>query len=288
VDLFKSIVLGIVEGVTEFLPVSSTGHLKLCEHWMGQLVNSEFASTFDIFIQIGAIAAVVVYFRDRILQLLTGKTRHESESTALPVPGFGGDEPPVQRHYVLMMIGLATLPLAIGYFLAKRTEGYLTQHPSAEALWIAAALGIGGVLMIVIELLRPIPKTTRMEAMTWKQSLTVGMCQILAAVFPGTSRSAATIMPGLLVGMSRQTAAEFSFFLAIPAMAAACGIKLLHFLHHSHATGKEWLLLIIGTLVSFLVAWIVIAAFMGYVRKHNFIPFGVYRIILCMVVLLVH
>jgi undecaprenyl-diphosphatase len=278
-DLIKTLVLGVVEGLTEFLPVSSTGHLKLADQWMGPVVNEHFANSFEIFIQIGAIAAVVVYFRRRIAQLLTGKSEP-------PLSGFEqpGNEPEPDRMHAIWMIILGTLPLGVGYFGAKKSDKYLEAHPSAAAMWITAALAIGGVIIIVIEMLRPVVTTKRMERMTWKQALGVGICQILAAVFPGTSRSAATIMPGLLGGMSRETAAEFSFFLAIPAMCAACGIKMLKFAKEHHA-GDEWMLLMIGTIVSFLVAWIVIAAFMGYIRRHNFVPFGIYRIVLAGVVL---
>jgi undecaprenyl-diphosphatase len=295
-DLVKAVVLGIVEGLTEFLPVSSTGHLKLCERWFGEIVDPHFANAFDIFIQIGAIAAVVVYFRRRILQLLTGRgeqklTGYEAahpaaaatQPAALPTESYTGREPERDRTWAILMVILGTLPLAVGYFAAKKSDKYLEAHPGAEVTWIALALAIGGVAMVLIELFRPVVVTKRMEGMTWKQALAIGACQILAAVFPGTSRSAATIMPGLVGGLSRETAAEFSFFLAIPAMTAACGIKLLKFAREHH-TSSDWMLLTVGTLVSFLVAWVVIAGFMGYIRRHSFTPFGIYRILLAAVV----
>lgn len=295
-DLVKAIVLGIVEGLTEFLPVSSTGHLKLCEQWFGEIVNPLFANSFDIFIQIGAIAAVVVYFRHRILQLLTGRgekklTGYEAAHAggekdapeALPTPDFGGREPESARLWAIWMVILGTLPLGVGYFAAKKSDKFLEAHPTQEVIWIALSLAIGGVIMVLIELFRPVVVTKRMEGMTWKQALAIGACQILAAVFPGTSRSAATIMPGMVGGLSRETAAEYSFFLAIPAMTAACGVKLLKFAKEHHAA-NEWMLLAVGTLVSFLVAWVVIAAFMGYIRRHSFVSFGIYRIILAAVV----
>jgi undecaprenyl-diphosphatase len=151
---------------------------------------------------------------------------------------------------------------------------------------IAAALLIGGVAMAVIEWLPLNVTTRRIERVTWKQALGIGAAQVLAAVFPGTSRSAATIMAGLVGGLSRPAAAEFSFFLAIPAMGAACTYKLLKFLHQGVPPASQILLLIIGTLVSFLVAWAVIALFMGYIRRHSFLPFAIYRIALGVVVLL--
>jgi len=172
------------------------------------------------------------------------------------------------------MIILATLPILVtGLFVGKVSEK-LEEHPSA----IALALLIGGVIMIAIEWL-PIGVTTRrMEDITWRQALLIGCCQILAALFPGTSRSAATIMPGLAAGLSRPAATEFSFFLAIPAMFAACGYKLLKYAKDNHPDTNQLLLLAVGTVVSFMVAWVVIAGFMAYIRRHTFVSFGWYRI----------
>lgn len=295
-DLLKAFILGIIEGVTEFLPVSSTGHLKLAEHWMGELVSKSFADNFDIFIQIGAILAVVVYFRRKILYLLglggpeplapVTDTSVQAPTDPTPVsvvPGVGGTR---DRVRVLALIALATAPLAVGYLAAKKSEAYLAAHPAIEPLAIAGALGIGGVLMILIEVFRPRAKTESMEAMTWKQALIIGLCQILAAVFPGTSRSAATIMPALCLGVSRPVAAEFSFFLAIPAMTAAAGVKLIKFLKSGDATTSQLLLLGIGTVTAFAVAYVVVAGFMGFIRRYSFVPFGVYRIVLAVVVVL--
>jgi undecaprenyl-diphosphatase len=305
--LLKAIVLGIVEGVTEFLPVSSTGHLLLCERWMG--VNLEdpgsFWKTFAVFIQIGAILAVVVYFRRRILDLLLG--RREGARTPLEISQAARavaaskssgalamgqtldyqtalDEDlitPAQRLNAVLMVLLATVPvLVIGYL----THDWIEANLESPKIIGYALLG-GGVAMILIELLPTQVTTRRIERISWKQALGIGLAQVLAAVFPGTSRSAATIMGGMLAGLSRPAAAEFSFFLAIPAMFAACGYSLLKWVRNAHPTAHEVLLLIIGTLVSFLVAYAVIAAFMGYIRRHNFIPFAVYRIILGIVVL---
>ena len=302
-DLLKAIILGIVEGVTEFLPISSTGHLVLCERWMGIDLHdpSGFWSMFTVFIQIGAIAAVAVYFRARILELLRGQpdrrltpleisenvtARAMSQATGIAGGGSGdvdADDTPVtaaQRGYAVLMILLASTPLVIAYFADKWAEKNLTQP------WvIGLALAIGGIAMIVIEWLPLNVTTRRIERITWRQALGIGAAQVLAAVFPGTSRSAATIMAGLVAGLSRPAAAEFSFFLAIPAMGAACLYKLLKVLKHGVPPAHQVLLLVIGTLVSFLVAWVVIAGFMAYIRRHNFIPFAVYRILLGGVVL---
>ena len=311
-ELLIAIILGVVEGVTEFLPVSSTGHLLLCQRWMGVNLGDGFWSMFTVFIQIGAIAAVVVYFRERILELLRGQperrltpleisqSARRQASAAAQAPAATGpearpalgyyhadvladDTPPTaaQRGYAMLMIILASSPLVVAYF----AQGWAEKHMNSPIV-IAAALLLGGVAMAVIEWLPLNVTTRRIERVTWKQALGIGAAQVLAAVFPGTSRSAATIMAGLVGGLSRPAAAEFSFFLAIPAMGAACLYKLLKFLHLGVPPASQVLLLIIGTLVSFLVAWAVIALFMGYIRRHSFVPFALYRIALGVVLLL--
>jgi undecaprenyl-diphosphatase len=298
-NLLVAIILGIVEGVTEFLPVSSTGHLLLCQRWIGVDLDDGFWSMFTIFIQIGAIAAVVVYFHERILGLLRGNPERlltpleisrsaKTAASAAAAPTAPGDvqaddTPPTaaQRGYAILMILLASAPLVIAYFAQAWAERYMN-----SPMVIAAALLLGGVAMIVIEWLPLNVTTRRIERITWKQALGIGGAQVLAAVFPGTSRSAATIMAGLVGGLSRPAAAEFSFFLAIPAMSAACTYKLLKFLRGGIPPAHQVLLLVIGTLVSFLVAWAVIALFMNYIRRHSFVPFALYRIALGIVVLL--
>ena len=204
-DLFRVLVLGIVEGITEFLPVSSTGHLLLCEKWMSVSEEDPFWKMFAVVIQIGAIFAVMVYFRKRILDLFKRS-----------IPLFTIAEPsPV------MAVLVGTIPvLGIGFLIHKWVEEHLE-----TPLTIALALGIGGVLMIVIERFGPKPKTESIEKLSWGQAIGVGLIQILAVAFPGTSRSAATIMGGMTLGMTRMAAAEFSFFLAIPAMLAAVRIQ---------------------------------------------------------------
>ena len=299
-DLLVAIILGVVEGVTEFLPVSSTGHLLLCERWMGLNLEGGFWSMFTIFIQIGAIAAVVVYFRERILELLRGQperrlTPLEISASARPgvkvihhvepagADAMADDTPPTaaQRGYALLMIALASTPLVVAFLAEKWAERNM------KSPWmVPAALIVGGVLMMVIEWLPLNVTTRRIERVTWKQALGIGGAQVLAAIFPGTSRSAATIMAGLVAGLSRPAAAEFSFFLAIPAMGAACGYKLIKFLNAGVPPVSQVLLLLIGTMVSFLVAWGVIALFMGYIRRHCFVPFGLYRVGLGLVVVL--
>lgn len=301
-DLLKAIILGIVEGITEFLPVSSTGHLLLCEKWMRvdlEAPNSMW-KTFAVFIQLGAIFAVIVYFRDRILDLLRGKA--EGARTPLEISQAAAKAPqpvqaalamgqtadytqsaldedlitPAQRLNAILMIVLATVPVLIVGLL---THDWIEANMESDR-GIGWALLIGGIAMILIEVIPTNVTTRRIERITWKQALGIGLAQILAAVFPGTSRSAATIMGGMLAGLSRAAAAEFSFFLAIPAMFAACGYSLMKWLKNADPTAHEILLMIIGLLVSFMVAYAVIAVFMNYIKRHNFIPFAIYRILL--------
>ena len=263
-ELGKAIILGIIEGLTEFIPVSSTGHLLLCEHWMHINLNDAFWKMFTVFIQIGAILAVVVYFRHKIVQLLSGSISGNTVA-----------------QKVVMMVIVATLPvLLVGYLFHKQIEKYME-----KPLPIALALLVGGLIMLAVEWSRPGTRTPRIEHLTWAQAIGIGLAQILAVLFPGTSRSGATIIAGLIVGLSRPAAAEFSFLLAIPAMTAAAGYSLLK--GAGGMSGGQIMLLLVGTLVSFLVAWAVIALFMEYIRKRTFTPFGIYRIVLGIVVLIV-
>jgi undecaprenyl-diphosphatase len=305
-DLLRAIVLGIIEGITEFLPISSTGHLVLFEKWMGiDLKGDAFWAAFTIFIQIGAIFAVLVYFREKILAMVMPKRRVVAQTPleisaaaglgAIGASNGGGTATATatapaeieakrgdMRPGPVPAIIIGTIPvLVIGFLAQKAVEKHLE-----SPVVIASALGIGGVIMIFLEVVRAGVRTEKLEEITLKQALIVGFAQVLAAVFPGTSRSAATIMGGLAAGLSRPVATEFSFFLAIPAMCAACGYSLLKLVlkHREVLTIKYMLLMTVGTLVSYLVAWLVIAAFMNYIRRYSFIPFGIYRIVLSAVV----
>lgn len=269
-DYLHAVLLGIIEGVTEFVPISSTGHLLLAQHMLGLDMESGFWKMFAVCIQLGAIMAVVVYFRSRLLELWKKSTSKAPGSSSVGLSPVG-------------MILLATIPVLLAGWLFNDWVDENMQSPKTVAL----ALGIGGILMLLLELLPRKAVTNSIEEMTLPQALLIGMAQIFAVIFPGTSRSAATIMGALVAGLSRPAAAEFSFFLAIPAMFAATGYSLLKQLRSDAGmTVHEVLVLAVGGIVSFLVAWIVIAGFMNFIRKHTFIPFAIYRIILGVIVYL--
>ena len=264
-ELFWSILLGIVEGVTEFLPISSTGHLLLVQRWLGINLDEpdSFWKMFTVVIQFGAILSVLVYFRTRIVGLVAEAVRPTDRG---------------RRPIYLILVG--TLPVLVIGFLLK---DWVDENMGSP--WIVVgAIGIGGVLMILAEHFRPSSSTERFDDMSWTQAVIIGLAQVLAAVFPGTSRSAATIIAGLFAGLSRHGAAEFSFFLAIPAMGAASAYKLLK--GAGAMTSQQYLLLAVGCVVSFLVAWASIAFLMRIIRTQTFTPFAIYRILLAIVVAL--
>ncbi|MBR0553212.1 undecaprenyl-diphosphate phosphatase [Stakelama marina] len=255
-ELLTIILLGIVEGVTEFLPVSSTGHLILAGALLG--FQGEGSGTFEIVIQLGAILAVIVLYWKRFWAVAVGLLGRE------------GDAILFTRNILL-----AFLPSAvIGVFVYKGVKALLTS-PSVGPLVVSIALIVGGIAILVIEKLVKEPEAHEVEAMTWKTALGIGIVQCLAMI-PGVSRSGATIMGALSLGVDRKTAAEFSFFLAVPTMIAASGYDLLK----SHASLGEsgWLAIALGFVVSFVVAMLVIRWFMTIVTRHGFAPFAWYRI----------
>lgn len=259
-DLIRAVVLGVIEGLTEFLPISSTGHLILAMPSLG--IDGELPPwpVFLYFIQIGAVLAVVLYFwRPLWRQVLTR-----------PAGGWTG-------HIVPKLV-LAVLPsVAIGLPLDKTMERYLE-----KPIPVAAALIIGAAVMILIErkYSRRIPMTV--ENISMRQALLVGVAQCFS-IIPGTSRSMATIMGGLLVGLSPSVAAEFSFYLAIPTL---CGAGLLRiFKHRAEITTSSMALLGLGFCVSFVVALLVVAAFMKYIQTRPLAPFAYYRVLLGIAVL---
>ena len=264
--ILKAVILGIIEGLTEFLPVSSTGHLIIANRFFS--FEGSFEAMFDIVIQFGAILAVVVYFRKEIFP------------SGL-VKGSGiRNNPDVKRVVSLWKkIIIGFLPAAvIGVFIDEILEKYLFNTTS-----VSIALITGAFLMIIAERRKKTAATDSPEAITVKQALVVGFFQCLA-MWPGMSRSASTIIGGLFMGFNRTLAAEFSFFLGIPTIMGASLYKLMK-------TGldfsfNEWMTIAAGTVVSFIVALAVVKFFMDYLKKRGLLPFAVYRIALGAVILL--
>lgn len=279
-----ALLLGIVEGLTEFLPVSSTAHLRIVEAALGVDLASGYWKMFTIVIQLGAILCLPIYFRQRILGFL--KTFPK---------GVRGDRSEFTHPLTLVM--LAFVCTAIPSLLLTKIIG---KH--LESLIVmGVSLVVGGIVMWVVDVLYdrefffPGRRTTDLDQVNTAQAIWIGICQIASAVFPGTSRSMATIAAGQLAGMTRASALEFSFFLSIPTMAAATLYDLFKSLRHKageHAIGaapqtaEQWIALVIGFVVSFIVAYAVVAWFMNWVRKRGFVPFAVYRIIFGIIVLM--
>jgi len=287
-EYLLSILLGIVEGLTEFLPISSTAHLRLTEALLHIDLASGYWKMYTIVIQLGAILVLPIYFRQRIAKFFATFPRGESgDRTALTHP--------------LGLVAIAFVLTAIPGLLLTKIIG-----KNMESLAIIGwAFLIGGIIMWVVdarnansEKLGPAApgsriRTWKMEDMHVGQAAWIGLCQVLAPVFPGTSRSMATITGGQLAGMSRAAALEFSFFLSMPTMAAATLYDLLKSLRGkgenalgvTHIDPHGWALIAIGFVVSFIVAYAAVAWFLAWVRKHGFAPFAVYRIVLGVIVL---
>lgn len=259
-SIWKAVVLAVVEGVTEFLPISSTGHLILVETFIRLTDDAAFNNAFMIVIQLPAILAVLVYFwRDLWPFAGTGQRRRELFTL------WGK---------ILFAVAPA---LALGPILDDFLERYLF-----APVPVAAALFIGGIILIVLERLRHRVTYEAVTDITWRVALFIGVFQCLAMI-PGTSRSGATIVGAMLLGASRPAAAEFSFFLAIPTLFAATAYSLMK--HGVAFTSDQWVLIAAGSAVSFMVAYAVIAAFMRYIRQRSFAVFGYYRIVLAGIVL---
>ena len=282
-DYLLSTILGVIEGLTEFIPVSSTAHLRIAEALMHINLSDGYWKMYTIVIQLGAIACLPVYFRERIVKFLSTFPRGErGDKTILTHP--------------LSLTAIAFVVTAIPAFLLTKVIG-----KNLESLHvIGASLLIGGIVMWLIDARNSRSEaagqgapqsrihTWRMEDMSVGQAIWIGACQILSAVFPGTSRSMSTIAAGQLAGMSRASALEFSFFLSIPTMVVATCYDLLKSLMGktenpvgvSQIDAHGWVILAIGFIISFIVAYGSVAWFMAWVRKHGFVPFAIYRIIL--------
>jgi undecaprenyl-diphosphatase len=260
-----SVLLGIIEGLTEFLPVSSTAHLRIAEQVFGLDLSNGYWKMYAIVIQLGAILCLPIYFRARIAKFVSTFPKGER-----------GDRTWFTHPLTLVLV--AFVVTALPAFLLTKLIGKQLENLSLMA-W---ALIIGGIVMWIVDAV--FSKRSRighMEEMSLAQAIWIGACQILSALFPGTSRSMSTIAAGQVAGMSREAALEFSFFLSMPTMAAATLYDLLKFLKHggvSALNSQEWLILAIGFVVSFFVAWGVVAWFMHWVRRHGFVPFAIYRI----------
>ena len=281
-DTLVSVLLGVVEGVTEFLPVSSTAHLRITEALLRLQLGDPYWKMYTVVIQLGAVLCLPFYFRRRILGLFV---RREGPWSSQP----------------LVLILVAFVVTAVPALLLSKLIG-----KNLESLLImGTSLLVGGVVMGIVDL-RKAPaekagpeapgssiRTWSMETMTLGQAIWIGACQILSAVFPGTSRSMATIAGGQLAGLSRAAALEFSFFLSIPTMFAATGYELMKLMLGKHTEGAAqirmdghaWIVLGVGFVVSFAVAYGSVAALMAWVRKHGFLPFAVYRLVLGAVVM---
>lgn len=255
--LFEAILLGIVEGLTEFLPVSSTGHLII----IGDLLKftSEQAKTFEIFIQLGSVLGVVWLYRHKLLGVATRLS-----------------EPSAQRFVLNVLI--AFLPAA---FFGLLLHKYIKEH-LFNPFTVAAALIVGGVVILIIERRKMKVRVTSVEEMSLMDALKVGLAQTLA-MFPGVSRSGSTIMGGLLTGLSRTTATEFSFFLAMPTMLAATVYDL--YKSWGLLRPEDFTMLAVGFVTAFITALIVVKLFLAYVARHDFTVFAIYRIIFGCVVL---
>jgi len=279
-DYWVAVLVGIVEGLTEFLPVSSTAHIVLTQAAMGMKLDDPFWKMFSVVIQLGAILSVVVYFWPRLVSFvqsfLTSVRQKGSDSHPSSIPWW--------KHPLALVI-ISFVVTAIPCFLMDELIGENLERP-----WvIGASLLLGGIAMLWIDQRYSQRASTHsVEQMTLRQAIFIGAAQILAAMFPGTSRSMATIAGGQIMGLSRPAALEFSFFLSIPVMFAASGFKLLQFLVKSpiQIDSRQWLTLGIGFVTSFLVALAVIAWFMQWVRSRGFAPFAFYRMALGVAVIL--
>ncbi|MCD7873271.1 MAG: undecaprenyl-diphosphate phosphatase [Clostridiales bacterium] len=267
IEILKAIVLGVVEGITEWLPISSTGHMILVDEFLQLNVSPEFKDMFLVVIQLGAILAVVVLYFKRLIPFNVQNKKLSWDKNTL---------------IMWLKIIVSCVPAAIVgvLFDDKLTELFYNWQT------VAAMLIIFGILFIIIEKYNKNkkPKINSINDFTYKTALIIGVFQLIAAVFPGTSRSGATIVGALLIGVSRSVAAEYTFFLAVPVMFGASALKLVKF--GFNFTASEALILAVGMAVAFAVSVLAIKFLMGYIKKHDFTAFGWYRIILGAAVIL--
>lgn len=267
IEIIKALVLGIVEGITEWLPISSTGHMILVDEFLKLNVSEEFKSMFLVVIQLGAILAVVVLYFKKLIPLdVQNKKLHWKKDTLA----------------MWLKIIVSCIPAAIvGVFFDDELEAVFYNWQT-----VSAALIIFGILFIIIEKRNRgrEPKINSINDISYKTAVIIGIFQLIAAVFPGTSRSGATIVGALLIGVSRSVAAEYTFFLAVPVMFGASALKLVKF--GFDFTSQELVILFVGLVSAFVVSILAIKFLMSYIKKHDFTAFGWYRIVLGAAVIL--
>ena len=267
IEIIKALVLGIVEGITEWLPISSTGHMILVDEFLKLNVSEEFKSMFLVVIQLGAILAVVVLYFKKLVPLdVQNKKLHWKKDTLV----------------MWLKIIVSCIPAAIvGVFFDDELEAVFYNWQT-----VSAALILFGILFIIIEKRNRgrEPKINSINDISYKTAVIIGIFQLIAAVFPGTSRSGATIVGALLIGVSRSVAAEYTFFLAVPVMFGASALKLVKF--GFDFTSQELVILFVGLVSAFVVSILAIKFLMSYIKKHDFTAFGWYRIVLGAAVIL--
>ncbi|MBQ3094495.1 MAG: undecaprenyl-diphosphate phosphatase [Clostridia bacterium] len=273
--ILQSIVQGIVQGITEWLPISSTGHLKLLDAIWPMAMSESFGEFFEVFIQLGSILAVVVLYFHKLNPLSPKKSKEQKTDT-----------------WVLWgKVLVASIPAAVlGLLIDDPMNDWFANYPLAEVAVIATTLLVYGVAFLIIESRKYTPRIESDGALGFKTAFFIGMFQMLALI-PGTSRSGSTILGATLLGTSRAVAAEFSFFMALPAMLGASGLKLVKILYEMVfeglvITGTEWAALATATVVAFVVSLLAIRFLMSFIQKHDFKPFGWYRIALALVLFL--
>ena len=274
-NFLKAIFFGIIEGITEWMPVSSTAHMKILNAIMPLSVSAEFYEVFEVVIQLGAILALLLIFWNKVWPF--GKTKNPLGKGILA-------NVKKDKFYLWIKIIIACLPAIIFELFLEDLFTFVT--PENEMTIIGIALILVGIIFIIVEYLikdrKPIVETTKQ--ITYMQAITIGLAQLVAALFPGVSRSGATIVAALIMGISRSTATEFTFELAIPVMFGASLMKIVKY--GAAITFSEILILIIGCVFAFVVSLFMIRFIISYIKKNNFVLFGIYRILMGIVVLL--
>ncbi len=290
-EILKAIVLGIVEGITEWLPISSTGHMILVDEFLTLDVSDAFKNFFLVAIQLGAILAVIILYWSKIWPFHLKKTavtpyfKAEEGKQLGAFKNFCNNYVYVEKFILWFKILVASIPAAVlGLAFDDQIDSLLTGD--GRAYVVAATLILYGVLFIVIESMKKKETVSSLDTLSYRKAFFIGLMQCLALI-PGTSRSGTTILGATLLGASRTIAAEFSFFLSIPAMAGGSGIKLLQYLSDGNSfSATELCILAVGSLVAFIVSVLAIKFLMSYIRRHDFKAFGYYRIVLGIIILI--